>query len=74
MKTLQAIVDRIEGKIAVLEVEGKTWIELPKQFLPRGTKEGSVLKISIEIDEKAYEERIEKVKKLQEKLKKQKNK
>lgn len=69
---MEAVVDRIEGKIAVLEIEGETFIELPVKFLPKGVKDGDVLKIYIEIDTEAKKERIKKVKEIQEKLRKQK--
>jgi len=69
---MQAIVDRIEGKIAVLEIEGELFIEIPKKFLPKGVKDGDVLKITFEIDKPAKKQKIEKIKKLQEKLRKQK--
>lgn len=41
------VVDRIEGTIAVLEVEGKTY-ELPTSVLPEGAGEGSVLRLSLD--------------------------
>lgn len=68
---MQAIIDRIEGKIAVLEIEGELFIEIPKKFLPKGVKDGDVLKITFEIDEIAKKQKIEKIKKLQKKLQRQ---
>lgn len=69
---MQAIVDRIEGKIAILEIEGEILIELPKKFLPKGTREGNILKMTLEIDKIKEKKQRDKVKKLQEKLKKRK--
>ncbi len=69
---MQAIVDRIEGEIAILEIEGEILIELPKKFLPKGTREGNILKMTLEIDKIKEKKQRDKVKKLQEKLKKQK--
>jgi hypothetical protein len=69
---MEAVIDRIEGKIAVLELEGETFIEIPVKFLPKGVKDGDVLKISIEVDYKAKEEKLKKVKELQDKLRKKK--
>jgi len=66
---MEAVIDRIEGKIAVLELEGETFIEIPVKFLPKGVKDGDVLKISIEVDYKAKDK---KVKELQDKLRKKK--
>ncbi|MBU1077154.1 MAG: DUF3006 domain-containing protein [Spirochaetes bacterium] len=67
---MQAIVDRIEGKIAVLEIEGEALIECPKKFLPKGTKEGTILNVSFQIDKVKELQQKEKVKALQERMKK----
>ncbi|MGM9646660.1 MAG: DUF3006 domain-containing protein [Eubacteriales bacterium] len=46
-------VDRIEGDIAVIEIAiGKT-VNLPLAALPEGTKEGSVLQITVDREEEA---------------------
>ncbi|MBN1898136.1 MAG: DUF3006 domain-containing protein [Spirochaetes bacterium] len=65
---MRAVIDRCEGKIAVLEVEGKFFMEIPKKFLPKGSKDGDYLKIEIEIDVAARKKQISRIKKLQEKL------
>lgn len=39
---MQAIVDRIEGDIAVLEIDGARFIDVPLAEMPRGCKEGDV--------------------------------
>ncbi|MGI6590122.1 MAG: DUF3006 domain-containing protein [Eggerthellaceae bacterium] len=40
---MQAIVDRIEGDIAVLEIDGTRFEDVPLAQLPQGTRQGSVL-------------------------------
>ena len=65
------VIDRIEGKIAVIELpERAGHIEIPKKFLPKGIKEGNFLEISFKIDKKAETKQKEKIRKLQEKLRK----
>ena len=44
---IKAVVDRIEGKLAVLELEGKGEMVFPIKFLPKGTKPGNILDIII---------------------------
>jgi hypothetical protein len=53
-KIVRAVVDRMEGKLAVLllGVDEETQIQLPKQYLPVGVKEGSVLSINFNLDQK----------------------
>jgi hypothetical protein len=51
MKT-KVIIDRIEGKIAVIELDADNYIDVPLKYLPAGVKEGQVLKLSIEEYEK----------------------
>jgi hypothetical protein len=49
---MKAIIDRIEGKIAVVLMgDYETKIDIPLADLPEGTKEGSCLKVRFEIDE-----------------------
>jgi len=59
------IIDRFEGKLAVIEVGEKT-IELPTEYLPDSAQEGDVLKI--EIDREKSKKRKEKVDKLADSL------
>jgi hypothetical protein len=40
---MEAIVDRIEGQIAVLEIDGEHYRNVPLEQLPRGTQQGDVL-------------------------------
>lgn len=39
---MQAIVDRIEGDIAVLEIDGKLFMDVPLKQMPKGCSEGDV--------------------------------
>jgi hypothetical protein len=41
------IVDRIEGSLAVVEMENRT-VDLPSAWLPSGAGEGSVLRLEVE--------------------------
>ena len=42
---MQAIVDRIEdGDIAVLELDGNTFLDVPLAELPEGTRQGDVFR------------------------------
>ena len=43
------IVDRIEGSLAVVEIEGGS-VDLPTAWLPVGAGEGSVLRVEVEQD------------------------
>lgn len=47
MKT-KVIIDRIEGRIAVIELDTENYLEIPLKYLPEGVKEGQALKFSIE--------------------------
>lgn len=46
MPTRRIVVDRIEGDIAVLEVNGQA-VHLPVSALPEGAGEGSVLRLTL---------------------------
>jgi len=51
---IKAVIDRIENEVAILFLEG--WDEailLPKKFLPRGSKEGEILSVQIDLDKTA---------------------
>ncbi len=39
---MKVIVDRIEGSVAVVEVDGRMW-DVPLSWLPAGTREGTAL-------------------------------
>ena len=54
---LKAVVDRLEGKKAVLLVgEAEKTVNFPVALLPKGIQEGCYLKISIEYDEISTEQ------------------
>ncbi|WP_373576307.1 DUF3006 domain-containing protein [Parafannyhessea umbonata] len=40
---MRAIVDRLEGDVAVLEVDGYRYVDAPLAELPPGVREGDVL-------------------------------
>lgn len=65
---VKAVVDRIEGKLAVLELEGKGEIVFPIKFLPKGTKPGNILDITITKNLASEKKQREKIKRLQKKL------
>lgn len=41
---MQAIVDRIEGDMAVLELDGREFVDVPLADMPAGCAEGDVFK------------------------------
>lgn len=53
-------IDRLEGNVAVCEMEDGKFANLPKEFLPNGAKEGS--KIRIDLDLKSEEEDRDRIK------------
>jgi hypothetical protein len=68
---MRVVVDRIEGKYAVCEKEDRTMINIEKERLPRGVKDGDVLLIegdSITIDRSSTDRRKQDVKKLMDDL------
>ena len=68
---MKATIDRIEGKLAVLLIRNGESIKLnfPLILLPEGSKEGDILDIDIQKDEKETEDAKERVTNLIEKLK-----
>ena len=56
---MRIIIDRFEGKIAVVELEDGSIIDCPKALLPANAKEGSI--INITVDENATEEKLQKL-------------
>ncbi len=52
-------IDRLEGNVAVCEMEDGNFLDLPKGFLPEGAREGSKLRIELDIEaEEKDRERI----------------
>ncbi|MEA4895136.1 MAG: DUF3006 domain-containing protein [Oscillospiraceae bacterium] len=48
---MRFIIDRFEGQLAVAELESKNLINIPREILPVGTKEGTVINIEIDYEE-----------------------
>ncbi|OPY52077.1 MAG: hypothetical protein A4E49_02026 [Methanosaeta sp. PtaU1.Bin112] len=69
---MKAVIDRIEGDLAVvlLGERGEFKFNIRLSYLPEGSKEGDVLKISIERDLTATQETKQRVSSLMGKLKK----
>jgi Protein of unknown function (DUF3006) len=69
--TMKAVIDRIEGKLAVLLMgeDGSIKVNMPLIFLPEGCREGDVLDVAIRKDENATIEAKDRSKNLIEKLK-----
>lgn len=60
---MKMTIDRFEGPLVVLEYEGKMY-HLPKEILPKETKEGDVVILEARVDEEATRERHKKMSKL----------
>lgn len=45
------IVDRFEGDVAVVEVDGERFLELPRWLLPSDAGEGDVIAVAVAADE-----------------------
>jgi hypothetical protein len=68
---MKAVIDRIEGELAVLLMgeDGGIKVNMPLILLPEGCREGDVLDITIKKDEKTTVEAKDRSKSLIEKLK-----
>jgi hypothetical protein len=66
------IIDRFEGKYAILESQNKNPLifNFPRSLLPKGAKEGTVIRFNIDIDEKETETRRKNIKEQLDNLKK----
>jgi hypothetical protein len=69
---MKAVIDRVEGELAVLLLgdKGEFKLNFPLSLLPDECREGDVLNISIERDPAATEQAKERVSSLMDKLKK----
>jgi hypothetical protein len=69
---MKAVIDRVEGELAVLLLgdKGEFKLNLPLSLLPEGCREGDVLNVSFERDPAATEQARERVSRVMEKLKK----
>lgn len=71
---MKAVVDRIENQIAlVLLGDEEIKIDIPLALLPEGTKEGSFLKVTFELDPAGEQAQREKISALLDKLKNKNN-
>ena len=52
------VIDAIEEGTASVEVPGGTMVQLPASILPKGAKQGQVVRVSLEIDETATREAL----------------
>lgn len=68
---IKLIIDRFEGKYAILESQDKDPIifDFPRHLLPKEAKEGTVLNINISIDQEETKRRKDKIQNLLNKLK-----
>jgi hypothetical protein len=67
-ETMKVIIDRFEGSFAVVEMENKVFVNMPKSLVPASAKEGDV--ISIELDSNETEKRREKIEQLKREVQK----
>ena len=57
---MKVIIDRIEGKYAVVELEDGNAVDMPVLLLPEGAKEGDTIEITVNSgDTRKRKERIE---------------
>ena len=67
---MKAVIDRFEGSIAVvLFGDDEIKVDIPKKLLPNGAKEGSWLKVNIDLDKDGTKKQEEKIKGMLDKLK-----
>lgn len=56
---MKVIIDRFEGNYAVIEIAPGQFVNMPKDLLPAGSAEGTVL--SIEIDKSESDKRHKRI-------------
>jgi len=61
---IKLIIDRFEGEYAILESQEKNPLtfNFPRSLLPKGAKEGTVIRFNIDIDDKETERRRKNIK------------
>ena len=64
----EAVVDRIEGDLAVVETEWREMVNIPLQHLPKGTREGNVIDITFRLNPEKEKKRRKDIIKLQQEL------
>lgn len=57
------IIDRFEGEYALIEYSNRIF-HIPKSIMPKGAKEGDIIKIEISINKNNTEKKKESIKKL----------
>ncbi len=69
---IKLIIDRFEGKYAILESQEKNPLisDFPRHLLPEGVKEGTVIRFNIDVDNKETERRRKSIKERLDNLKK----
>lgn len=50
---MKAVIDRFEGKWAVLEAEGRVIWQVPRDFLPSEAEEGDTVEFSFKMAQKS---------------------
>lgn len=48
---MKIIIDRFEEEFAVVELENKIMLNIPKEIIPSNAKEGDVISIEIDVEE-----------------------
>ena len=48
---MKVIIDRFEERYAIVELEDRTIVEMSRQLIPHGAKEGDVIEILIDREE-----------------------
>jgi hypothetical protein len=67
---MKAVIDRIMSNVAVLMVgDEELKVDFPVKLLPKGSKEGSWLKIEIDLDQAGTAKQTEKIEGMLDKLK-----
>lgn len=69
-KKFKALLDRIEGSkgVVLLGEEEREAADIPKSFLPEGSKEGDILSFKIKLESRRTKEAKEKVQEMIKKL------
>ena len=71
MIKIKAVIDRFQGEYAnVLFGDDELKVDIPRQLLPAGAREGSWLNISFELDPEGENKQRDKIEGLLDKLKK----
>ena len=59
---MEVIIDRFEGDFAIVELDNREMIDLPKKLVPDDAREGDILEIKVNKEEtQNRKERIEKL-------------